>query len=180
MSAGRIARLDGAGTAFDWPEAIGFGRQPFVSASLGPWQAQAGPQGLAIGSFGWIDLDTGLITNTYVDGTKLVFVLPLANPYNAWERVFIQPPNFETGFPPFAQMIIRPGVACITAVSGVFAPKFPSGGQAGAQVYADPATGLPYSGNVTGTYLPTPWTLTRSGGCGAKLLMSSFLAPFIN
>jgi hypothetical protein len=174
----RLSRFDGAGTPFDWPEAVGFGRQPYASFLCGPWACVAGPQGLAIGAFCWTDPDTGQASNVQADGTILSFVLPLANQYNIWERVYVQYP--VDGVPPFPQQIIRPGVACVIAVSGVFSPKFPFGGQVGNQVYADPATGLPYSGNVTGGYIATPYTLAQSGGPNCSLRMSSFIQPFPN
>ncbi|MGA7539856.1 MAG: hypothetical protein WBW93_13935 [Steroidobacteraceae bacterium] len=171
----RLSPYDGAGTPFDWQESIGFGREPFASLTCGPYAPTAGPQGLAIGTFCWYDPDTGIATNVQSAGF-LGFVLPLANRYNLWERVYTQYPM--DGVPPFPQQIIRPGIACVLAVSGVFAPKFPNGGGAGSQVFTDPATGLPYAGNTTGTYVATPWTLLQSGGVGARLRMSTFVQPF--
>lgn len=177
MPLGRVAQFAGAGTAFDWVEASGFGRQPYASLTSGSWMCVAGPQGVAIGAFCWVDPDTGQVNSTLSDGALLGFVLPLANSYNLWERVFMQYPNRSLQ-PPFPQQLIRPGVACVVAQSGVFAPKFPLGGQVGTRVFTDPATGLPYSGNVTGTYVATPWTLAQSGGPGARLRMSTFIKPF--
>jgi hypothetical protein len=135
----------------------------------------AGPQGLAIGTFCWVDPDSGQAFNTQTPNTLFGFVLPLANRYNLWERVYTQYPI--EGVPPFPQEIIRPGVGCVIAASGVFSPKFPDGGEVGTQVFADPATGLPYSGNP-GSYVATPWTLMQNGGPGAKLRMSTFVQPF--
>lgn len=166
----------GAGTWFDYPECIGFSRQPFASMTAGPWMIVAGPQGLAIGAFAWVDPDTGQAENIQSPNTLLGFVLPHANPYNLWERVYMQFP--VDGVPPFPQQIIRPGVQCVVAQSGVFSPRFPNGGQVGTQVFVDPATGLPYSGNTTGSYVATPWTVMRSGGPGAALRISSFVQPF--
>jgi hypothetical protein len=166
----------GAGTWFDYPEAIGFSRAPFVSLPAGPWAWVAGTEGLAIGAFAWADPATGEVTNVQAPNTLLCFVLPLADPYNLWQRVYTVFP--VDGVPPFPQQIIRPGVGCVLAQSGVFSPKFPNGGQVGMQVFADPATGLPYSGDVTGNYVATGWTLLKSGGPGARLRMSSFIQPF--
>lgn len=179
---GRLAsRFDGAGTPFNWNEANGFGRQPFVSLTVGPWAAvAAGPNGVAVGAFCWVDPDTGEASNVQVPNTLFGFCLPLANRYNLWERAYVQYPDPVTGTPPFPQEVIRPGVACTVAAAGVVAAKFPLGGQAGVQVFTDPATGLPYSGNVTGGYAATPYTLTQSGGPGCRLLMSSFVTPFAN
>jgi hypothetical protein len=167
----------GAGTWFDYPDCIGLSRQPFASMVAGPWAASAGPQGCAVGAFGWIDVATGIVTNQFSAGQLLVFTLPHANPYNLWERVFIQPRDPSTGLPPFSQEVVRPGVRLVTAIAGVFSPKFPAGGIAGARVYADPTTGLPYAGNLTGALRPTPYTLMQSGGCGRNLRISSFVPP---
>jgi hypothetical protein len=164
------AHYGGAGTAFDWPEADGFGRQPFASLSCGPWSPVAGPAGLAIGAFAWLDPDTGQATNTFAPNTLLGFVLPLANPYNRWQRAFVQPGV------PFAQMLIRPGVACVLAASGCFRAKFPQGGQAGQQVYADPNTGLPYMAGPG--LIATPWVLMRSGQPNSRIPMSTFAQSF--
>lgn len=169
----RLAALDGAGTPFDWEEANGFGRQPFVSLSCGPCSPVAGPNGLAIGAFCWLDPDTGQASNSFSDGTLLGFVLPLANPYNRWQRAFIRP-SF-----PFAQMVIRPGVGCVIAAAGVFHAKFPQGGQSGSQVYADPNTGLPYVlTDGSSGLIATPWTLMRGGAPGSRLPISTFVKPF--
>jgi hypothetical protein len=188
------AQLDGAGTPFDWPEAIGYGRAPFASFSAGAWECVAGPEGVAVGCFGWIDPDSGQVSNKLIAGALMGFVLPTANPYNMWERV-----TFRRG-PPFPQMVIRPGVRCVVASVGDFRAKLPNGGQIGARVYADPATGLPYaqgafilpsidnlsismdSASVTfdgaGYYIPTRWTLCQSGNAGASLRISQMVKPF--
>ena len=169
----RFAQYGGAGTAFSWEEANGYGRQPFSSLTVGPFACiAAGPDGVAIGAFCWVDPDTGEANNLQSEGALLGFVLPLANQHNLWERVYMR-----SGWP-FAQQIIRPGIGCGVAQSGVFSPKFPNGGLAGTQVFADPASGLPYSGNQTGGYVATAWTLAQSGGPGCRLRMSSFLSPF--
>ena len=166
------AQLDGAGTPFDWPEAIGYGRAPFASFPAGFLACVAGPNGVAVGCFGWVDPDNGQVSNAQIPDAPMGFVLPMANPYNLWERVYIR-----RAFP-FPQMVIRPGVRCVVASVGDFRAKFPDGGQVGTQVFADPATGLPYSGNTTGSYIATPWTLCQSGGAGASLRISQMVKPF--
>ena len=93
-----LAFFSGAGTPFDFPEAVGYSRQPFAAAPGAPWQAVAGPNGAAIGSFGWLDTDTGQINNVYAAGQLLVFVLPLWNPYNSWERTYVQQPIYGNIF----------------------------------------------------------------------------------
>jgi hypothetical protein len=168
----RVATLDGAGTPFDWPEAIGYGRQPFASFPAGAWQCVAGPNGAAVGCFGWIDPASGKVSNSLIEGALMGIVLPHANRYNLWERVYIR-----RSFP-FSQMVTRPGVGCVVASVGDFNLKFPNGGEAGTQVFADPSTGLPYSGNTTGSYIQTSWTLTQSGRPGTRLRISQMVQPF--
>lgn len=138
----------------------------------------AGPAGVAVGAFCWVNPDTGEASNVQAAGTLIGFCLPHANPYNLWERVAIQYP--VNGSPPFPQQIVRPGVRCVVACAGVFSPKFPLGGQVGTRVFTDPATGLPYSGNVTGANVATSYTLIQSGGPSCRLRMSSFVQPFSN
>jgi hypothetical protein len=213
----RFSQFDGAGTAFDYVEAIGRSRQPFCSLTVGAGACVAGPNGLAIGAFCWVDPNTGQASNTLVGNTMTAsaaileasdivsgsgassasgnasiaetadaisaagvtssgllfgFVLPLENTYNLWERAFIRKEL------PFAQMIIRPGVECTISSQGAFRTKFPNGGSVGDRVYADPATGLPYSGPERASFIPTQWTLAQNGPPGARLLMSSFIKPF--
>lgn len=168
----RFGTLDGAGTPFDYPEAIGYGREPFASYPAGVGQCVAGPNGAAIGCFGWVDPDSRIVSNNYLVGALMGFVMPLANQYNLWERAFVR------NCFPFSQMIVRPGVACVVASVGTFRAKFANGGQAGTRVFADPATGLPASGDTTGSLIATPWTLTQSGQPGSRLLISQMVKPF--
>lgn len=194
MSFSQYDIATGAGTWFDYPECIGFSRQPFMSISVGPWQCVAGPNGCAVGCFGWVNPEIGQVSNAQSAGAFLVFVLPHANPYNLWERVYFQlpqqmlPPGYQPPLQPpppnsppaplFAQEIVRPGVRLCAAISGTFSPKFPSGGTVGTQVFADPATGLPYAGNITGSLVATPYTLMQTGGPNRRLRMTAFAKPF--
>lgn len=161
------ARLAGAGTPFNWPQSIGYTRQPNACLITGPWAITAGPDGVAIARFGWIDPDSGEVSNVLEAGAALGFVLPVPNLYN-WQRAY----------PQAGAIILRPGMACAIAAQGVFRTRFPLGAEAGSQVWTDPATGLPYSSNVTGEYVPTAFTVMGNGGCGARLTISSFVAPF--
>jgi len=138
----------------------------------------AGPNGVAIGCACWVNPDTGEASNVQSEGTILGFVLPHANPYNLWERVYTQFP--VDGVPPFRIRVIRPGVRCVIVMGGVFSPQFAQGGEAGRQVFTDPATGLLYSGpNPPGApFFGTPWVLLSSGGPGARIRMSSYVLPF--
>lgn len=188
------ARLSGAGTPFDWPEAIGFDRAPYASAIGGFDAFHAGPNGVAVGAFAWVNPDTGEADNVQTEGFPFGLVLPLASQYNLWERAYMR------YAPPFPQMIVRPGVACVVAMRGNFSIKFSQGGDAGQPVYADPLTGLAYSGPAmlpvldsngnavidsngnpvysTGGVL-TPWVLAQSGGCNQRLRVSTFINPFV-
>lgn len=167
----RLGTLDGYGTPFDYPEAIGYGRQPFASYPAGVGQCVAGPNGTAVGCFAWVDSDSRIASNTYIPGSLIGFVMPLANRYNLWERAYIR------HCWPFPQMVVRPGVACGVASLGTFRAKFPDGGQVGSRVYADPDTGLPYGAGGL-ALIPTNWTLTQSGGPGSRLLISQMVQPF--
>jgi hypothetical protein len=138
VTAETLARLSGAGTPFDFPEAIGYSRQPFASAPGAAWQAVAGPNGVAIGSFGWLNTDTGQIANVYAAASLLVFVLPIPNVYNAWERMYIQRPLIGDIFNGLAT--IQNGLAALTVVESIFgylqlgSPLFGNGIQAGTTV----------------------------------------------
>jgi hypothetical protein len=164
MNPGRLA---GAGTPFDWPQSIGYTRQPNASLIAGPWAITAGADGVAIGRFGWVNPSSGQVANVLLEGAALGFVLPVLNMYN-WQRAY----------PCKGSMILRKGMAAVVAAQGVFHTRFPFGALAGARVWTDPATGIAYDSNVTGSYVATGFTVTQNGGCNARLLISSFLAPF--
>lgn len=171
------ANLDGAGTPFDWTEAIGFGRAPYASVVSGAWHCVSGPNGVAIGCFGWADSETGRVNNYQTPGTQLGIVLPMAGKYNLWERAYIR-----YGLP-FPQMIIRTGVRVIVAAIGDFMLKFPRGAQLGMQVYADPFNGLPFAGPVpylTNGGTPTPWVTATQGPPNARIRVSTSIQPFGN
>lgn len=165
--------LSGAGTSFEWPEAVGYSRAPFASLPAEGAALQAGPAGVALGLFGWADPVAGVLTNLFTAGFQLGFVLPTFNGWN-WQRAYIQ-----CGFP-FPLKILRAGMPVVLAVSGNFRTKFPQGGVAGSRVWADPLTGLPYGDSNSGANIATPWTLMQSGGCNANLQISSFAAPLLN
>jgi hypothetical protein len=167
-------RLQGAGTPFEWPEATGFGRAPFAAYIAGPGGVVAGPDGVALGIFGWVDPASLQVSNLFTSGFQLGFVLPVFNGWN-WQRVYRQcPPVPCSGAPTL--WILRPGLGCVIAVQGDFLTQFPEGAQAGAQVFADPATGLPYTSNPGG-YIATPWTAMQGAGCNCSARISSFAAP---
>lgn len=172
------ARQAGAGTPFQWPESIGYSRQPYASLAFGAWGLTAGPEGVALARFGWADPDTGETSNVQSAGAALGFVLPVPQLYNL-QRCY-PACNFPSGSSNNSRssMILRPGMACVLATAGVFRTRFPFGAQAGSQVWTDPASGTAYDANLTGTYVATPFAVTMNGGCNANLPISSFVAPF--
>ena len=68
MSFSQYDIATGANTWFDYPECIGFSRQPFMSITVGPWQCVAGPNGCAVGCFGWVNPDIGQVSNVQSEG----------------------------------------------------------------------------------------------------------------
>lgn len=168
---GTPGRLEGAGTPFDWPASIGFDRQPFANFVAGKGACVAGPDGLALGIFGWVDPNSGEVSNAQIEGGFLVFVLPVINAYN-WQRCFTQ--MGPAGVP---QLVLRAGLPCVVAAQGDFVTLFPQGAQAGQQVWVDPATGYAY-GSDTGGLVASPWTVMENRcGCNVKLRISSFAKP---
>lgn len=191
-------RLEGSGTPFNWPAAIGYGRQPFANIVSGAGQLTAGPNGVQLGIFGWADPDTGEVTNTPTGqqgittdagaqittqgGESIVtfgdtavgllgFVLPITRMWD-WNRCTPTPPGaLVRGF------ILRAGLPCVLAAAGDFLTVFPFGAQAGQQVFADPATGYAYSGNPGGL-VGTPWVAMETAcRCNAVVRISSFVEP---
>src|SRR5579875_229436 len=184
-------RQYGAGSPFHWFPELGYGRPPFASLVAGAGGITAGPNGVALGLFGWVDPTTLEVSNVASAGALLGFVLPTFDRWN-WQRAYPQPPagccgvtpNFSGLNPappapaaPFPLLMLRVGMPCVVAAAGVFNARFSLGGQAGNRVWADPASGLPYDSDLGG-YVATPWTLMQSGGCGAALRISSFVSPF--
>ena len=170
-SGGTPGKLEGAGTPFNWPNAIGYGRAPFANLVAGPGALTAGPDGVQMGIFGWADPVTGRVANARSDGALLGFVLPIRGMWN-WQRCTRTPLGAAV-----RGLILRSGLAVTLAAAGDFVTTFPFGGQAGDQVFTDPATGVPYAGNPGG-FVATPWTLMETGcGCNAHLRISSFAKP---
>lgn len=171
MRAFTPGRLTGAGTPFNWPQAIGYDRAPFASLPSGAWRCVAGPAGLQLGIFGWADPNTGQVSNSEVAGGFLGFVLPVIQMLN-WQRCY------RTRGPTGLAVILRAGLECVLAAAGDFITTFPLGAQAGQRVYADPVTGAPYGGNP-GSAIATPWTVMENAcHCNAKVRISSFTQPF--
>lgn len=173
----------GAGTPFEFPEAVGYNRAPYASLVANNGGLTAGPLGVAMGIFAWADPVLGQVSNAFSAGAQLGFVLPTFVGWS-WQRVYIAcvlgaPPSAVITFP-FPMRILRAGFPVVLAAVGNFITRFVQGGQAGSRVWVDPATGLAYSNSNGGTYKSTPWTLMQSGGCNANLQISSFAQPFLN
>lgn len=167
----REPSYSGGGTPFDWPLFIGYGRPPYASVDAGPFALTAGPNGLAVGAFAWVNPVNGQASNAQVEGGKFGFVLPvprLADPEVATT-------SCANGFP---QRVLRPGMACVVGAVGEFEAAFPQGAQVGMQVYVDPATGLPYTNSNGGAYIGTRWTAMQNCGARARARISSFVSPF--
>ena len=164
--------VSGAGTPFDWPTAIGYSRQPFANVVAGPGALVAGPDGCFLGRFGWTDPNSGQVSNAFVAGGLLGFVLPVVQWWN-YQRV--RPTRDASGYP---VLELRAGLPCVLAATGDFYARFPFPAQAGQRVFVDPATGLPY-GADGGGYVATKWTVMESScGCNGRLRISSFAVPF--
>lgn len=166
-----MAYDSGAGTPFDWPPYIGYGRAPYASVDAGPFAFSAGSAGVAVGAFGWVDPDSGRVSNADIPGGKFGLVLPqprLLDPLFTTR-------SYVNGF---MQIVLRPGMPVVLAAVGDFLVYFPQGGRAGSQVYADSITGLPYATPDRPNAVATNWTLMQNGGPGARLRISSFTKPF--
>ena len=185
------ARRFGAGSPFNWPVAIGYERAPFSSY---PGSCVAGPNGVAIGIFAWVN-EAGQVSNVQSAEAQLCFVIPVINAY-IWQRVypsypstFVNPctgePYNVSGYPtdpydnqsPWPLRVIRSGNEVIAASLGTFNTRFVAGGQVGSQVWTDPGTGLAYASQADPSYIATPWTLMQSGAAGAVLRIQSLTAP---
>jgi hypothetical protein len=157
----------GGGSPWDWPLFIGFGRPPFASllAPEGGWQAA--PQGVALGTFGWADPATGLVSNAQVSGAVLGFVLPVQW---LWNRHSIS--WRHDGLP-----VLAGGRPVVVGSVGDFFTPFPDGAQQGAQVYVDPATGLPYSQD-NGGYVASPWVAMNDSDAGHLARVTTSVKAF--
>jgi len=166
------SRLAGAGTAYQNYEAVGYDRQPFACYSAGLNQLQAA-EGLMMGVFGWAA--NGVVSNAYVSGAQLGFVLPTFNDWN-WQRVYRY--CYEPGVsgPPLSGMLFRAGMPCVLAVQGDFYTPFLNGGIAGARVWADPVYGLAYCADGGG-YIETPWVCMQTHSPGPARI-STFATAF--
>jgi hypothetical protein len=171
---------------------FGHGRSPYACFTAGSWGCTAGPNGLVVGCFGWVNPANQEVSNQQNSGI-LGFVIPgpwMFGPWG-WSIAFVQPPPYawyppafvpggystpiqpQENPPEYSQLVVRPGQGVIIQVAGDVKARFPLGAQAGNQVWTDPGSGLPYTSNVTGGYVETPWTAVQNGGCNALVRMTT-------
>jgi hypothetical protein len=151
----------------EWPLSLGYSRPPFTNLVAGAGALTAGPNGVALARFGWVDPSSGEVSNVWTAGWALGFVLPIYDLWN-WQRVFRQA----------GALILRSGQQCVLAAGGLLVARFCFGAQAGQRVYADPNTGAPLSGNSTNpSAIATPWTVMKSACCSALVPISTAVQP---
>lgn len=156
--------LSGSGTPWNLPEANGYDREPHSAIS-----GRAGPDGVAIGCFAWRDAH-GIARNVVTAQSEIVLVLPVV-PFSPYDYFTF---TVAAGL---RLTVIREGKNCVLANQGAFFIRFPQGAEIGARVYADPATGLPYTSNPGG-YTATQWVAMHGGSAGSRVPISSFTQPF--
>lgn len=170
---------------FAWPLDIGYVRPPFASFPAGAGALVAGPNGVILGRFGWIQ--NGTVSNAYAAGSILGFVLPVYDMWN-WQRVYPSFPAWQnqnqSGYPTdpivngdnFPLSVLRAGQQVVVAPIGDFVTPFQYGIQVGEQVYADPASGQAVDSTFAGG-IATQWTAMTNGAGGARVRISSFVQP---
>ena len=164
---------------------------PYASvASPTPHAAVAGPSGVVFNRFGWLDPDSGQVSNVYAPATLLGLVLPQPFRYarNGWMLAYWDPAR---------GLVLRSGMMITLAAQGDFWVRFPLGAQVGQQVWANQADGTPATGIVNpwtagssvpagsadytagaGAYQATCWTAMTAALPGELALISSFAKPF--
>ena len=116
-----------------------------------------GTQDLALGRFAWADPDTGEVSNAATSGFPIGLALPRrANfPGEGSAIYFIRGVRY-----------LRSGKPVTLAETGEFWVRFPQGAWIGANVYADPATGIAYATDGGGFELTKYTAITNaSPGC---------------
>lgn len=137
---------------------------PYASAPSGAEEMTAAPGDVILGRFGWADPSNGQVSNLYTPGARLGWVCPTRG---TWGRVY------WNGF----AWVLRQGLGCVLALIGDFHARFCNGSTVGQAVYADPITGQPYSGNVTGSAILTPWTVVTQAYAGDWAVISALTPP---
>lgn len=133
-------------------------RNPYASVTSA---RAAGPIDLAMGRFGWVDPDTGDVSNTLVSPGALGIVVPR---FGLWSVVYLQR----------GVRYLRSGKPVTVADTGDFFLRFPAGAYFGNTVYADPATGIA-SAFDPGGYVATKWQVMTNTAPGALGKVSPYL-----
>jgi len=128
----------------------------------GPGGLVAGPSpGVAVGQFGWADIEAGTISNTMVDESQPIgLVLPVVG---TWQKIY-----YDRG-----RWWLRTGLPVTAATNGEFFMRFPGGASQGDKVYANPIDGSAISGYAAGA-IPTRWTVIRSAAPGQLAIISTW------
>lgn len=133
---------------------------PITSVVGGPGQNVAGPDGLVMGRFGWVDAN-GIATNARTDASqRLGFVLRL---YGTWQRVYWDSRRW----------FLRAGLGAQILSRGDFWARFANGADAGQPVYADLLDGQCCSGQTADAEL-TPWAVVTSCGPNSLAVISTW------
>ncbi len=122
--AGALALVPG------WMDTTNRGKKLQLNTSRG---AYAGPQGIVIGNFVWVDPDTGLALNSQQNG-----IIAIAALESFRYPVLYQKNNV---------LMTSPGNTIYPWTAGYFWAPFPSGAIQNDPVYADNATGTPITGS---------------------------------
>jgi hypothetical protein len=121
----------------------------------------ADPDGLAVGVFGWGDVDTGRAANERTNPEQLLgFVLPVYDGCAPVRRTF-------------TRTYIRPGYQVTMCSAGDFWTRFPAGAEPGQRVYASLVDGAPISGYAADSEL-TPWTVVTAAAPGDLAIISTY------
>ncbi len=150
--AGALALVPG------WMDTTNRGRRLSINASRGPY---AGPQGIVIGNFVWVDPDTGLSLNSQQNGIIAIAAI----------ESFRYPVAFQKN----NALMTSPGNTIYPWVSGYFWTMFPGGAIQNDPVYADNATGTPITGSsATATASKTSFSVYTPCKPGGLAIIENF------
>lgn len=110
-------------------------RNPYASmVASAAGQMTAGVDGVILGRFGWVDPDTGQVSNVYGGaGQQLGFVMPR---WGTWAALYCQDGTW----------VLREGLMVTLASRGDFWARFPGGCFAGQAVFANLLDGTAVTG----------------------------------
>ena len=151
-------------------------------------QLTAGPNGATLGRFGWVDPDTGQVSNVYSAGQQLGFVMPR---WGTWAALYCQEGTW----------VLREGLMVTLASRGDFWARFPAGCSPGQAVFANLLDGTAATGIVSldwsadsetvtadaiyytadgGGFMLTQWTAVDFVAPGALGRITSWQPPYSN